>query len=209
MDITETTAIWGAVTGSLGLAVAAWREWRDRPSLVVTATATVDEDGDGWLSVRVANTGRRPTTVMAAGYQVAVELSFEVVDRPEVEIASPQPRLPLDDGEPRVVPPGEVTQYEEPLDRWPAFVPHADLPLRAYAVDVMGHVSWAGALPMLRLLLESGWEPPGAVPDAILARLETHIPALPVEPRWKLWKPVYLRKDVPPVPSKTNMNLQP
>lgn len=121
------------------------------------------------------------------------------VEKDGVTIATGDIAIGLDDDRPEVVMPGQVIQVGVSLTRWPGPV-HADEPLRLYAVALPNRRIWGPAAPILRALLNGGWNPVDAPPEAL-----TPLPGAPfrpkaVEPRWKLWTHKELRKPSLPPP---------
>lgn len=188
----EVLAIWGAITGTAALSLRLIEFLRDRPKLSVRANANIREGEPASISVAVANNGRQPTTIVDAGFVVAVEFEMRNERWPEDRPADViLPRLSLSSTA-KLIPPGEVADFTHQLLEWPYAV-HADFPLRGYAVDSKGRTWWGGAIPMLRRLLQTGWQPPEGTPSEALAP-GGHIDAVPVAPRWKWWTPAGHRK---------------
>jgi len=189
----DPVAIWGGVTGTIALLLNLWKEIRDRPKLTITQQAGVTEDSPAWIGLDVSNRGRRPVTVMATGFQIAVEVEVGNESRPDVPVRTVLPRLRGHE-DPRVVPPGEVARFRYAVRDWPSPLVHADFPLRGYVIDSYGKTAWGSAWPLLRRLLASGWKPPLGTDATLLGTLPEPMAAVPLEPRWKAWRDYLLRK---------------
>ena len=184
----EPIAIWGAVTGTVALGLRLFELFRDRPRLSVGTNFGLTEETPAFIEVEVANSGRQPTTIVQAGLVVAVEYEFELPGGTQTV----QPKFVLSGRESSLVPPGEVVSFRHELLNWLKNV-HADFPLRAFAIDSKKRAWWGGAAPMLRRLLQTGWEPPEDAPEELLEPAGL-VEAVPVEPIWKVWKPKGQRK---------------
>ena len=191
--VAEPIAIWGAITGTLALAVNVWREVRDRPKLRLTFKAHAGEDGTAYIGFDVANTGRRPVAIVEAGFVIAVEVEITNASRPEVPARNTLPRLKLLD-DPTALAPGEVRRVRQDLAKWPHPFLHADFPIRPFVVDSFGRTVWGSADAMMRRLLEFGWPPPPGTPENLLEYSPEPIEAVPAVARWKVWKPRGVRK---------------
>jgi hypothetical protein len=196
MSFTLGLALWGAVTGTVGTIVALLNFLRDRPNLHLGLTTRMERGYTPEIIAEVKNRGRQPTTIMD------VELVSEgrvEIQKGGVTIATGLFTLGLADEEPRVVKPGEVARFPVSLSRWPGPV-HADEPLRLHVVDSHERETWGPAIPVLRVFLNAGWQPPGADEDVTAPLPDAPIRPSAVEPRWKLWKSRELRRPSRPPP---------
>lgn len=187
----DPIAILGAVTGSLALSLQGATYLRDRPKLAVRYSARASLEAPAEIVIDVANNGRQPITLTEAGLLLDHEVTMS---KPGARGMSGKVRLNLDAGQHRLPAPGGTTQYVLALAHWPNPLFHADLPLRPYVVDSGRRTHWAGAAPILRSLLNFGWEPPADTPPMLLKPITEAVEVSPVEPPWKLWKPKGLRK---------------
>jgi hypothetical protein len=148
------------------------------------------------IGIDVTNRGRRPTTILKAAFRGEWEAEIRDPDTGDV-VGSGTMDLTLSEEPTVIAAHNGVHRFRTPLSEWPGPY-HADEPLRAYVIDsYKNRPTWGLAPPILRMLLNGGWRPSGASPEA-LAPLSGPIRPKPVEPRWKLWKEKDLRK--PPLP---------
>jgi hypothetical protein len=190
--MTLALAIIGAVTGVVGMLLDAARYVFDRPRLVVGFHVSRSIPEPALIGIDVTNRGRRPTTILKAALRA--DADAEIRDPDSGALAGTGPIELTLSQEPKVVAAhGGVLQFRSSLTKWPGPF-FADEPFRAYVIDsYKNRPTWGSAAPILRMLLNSGWKPTGASPESLEAASHPIRPK-PVEPRWKLWKPKYLRK---------------
>jgi hypothetical protein len=195
--MTLVLAIWGAVLSTIGIALQLVRVLGDRPTLAVNGDVTITRGGPYEVAVEVANRGSQATTVMEVGLEVSggdwtgrfnldenhVELSSE--ERHEHRII-PIIRLSAE-GDARLVQPGQLVSY-----RWAptATMFVIDSPLRPYAIDSHGRITWGRAQPFYRWFYDAGWRP---VNDDPRFHSDRPMYVAPVAPIWHVWKPRALR----------------
>jgi hypothetical protein len=186
--VTLAIAIWGAVLGTASIALQLMTAVRDRPHLAVDGNATITRGGPYEFAVKVANRGRRATTVVQVGLEVSGGVwQANITASGQQRIV---PVIPVsDEGDVRLLQPGEVTSYE--------MTPHAvlfpiDSPLRPYAIDSHGHISWSRAQPFLRWFFDAGWRPVNAGTE-LSEPSARPLYVAPVAPVWHVWKPRSLR----------------
>jgi hypothetical protein len=203
MDGTTALAIWGAFTGTVSVVFQGVTSFRDRVHLNVNVRTqqTALEDV---LLIEVSNRGRQPTTIIEAGFLVKAAADFEVVGRGFSHTAPFSIRW--DDGNPVLLKPGEVHQFTHKMTTWPDPMAHADMPLRAYVKDSHGRKSWGSPIPILRIMVSSGWEPQDLDPDMVEPPDEPFV-AEPVTARWKLWRPREERKATVWDPGEVNVTI--
>lgn len=87
MNITDATALWGALTGTIALVLTYANHKKDRPILsarfmrdakIVSALGTDDKR---WFSLTVANTGKRPITIDLVGFKLANGKNAFIIDK--------------------------------------------------------------------------------------------------------------------------------
>lgn len=190
----DILAIVGAATGVTALAIQIGTYVRDRPQLEIASQASANMKGQADLAVDVANNGRQPTTLIQAWFLLDLDVEMSNDTKTDLPSVHGKFEMRLDGGEHRLVPPGATTRYLLPLDEWPGPMIQADIPLRPFIVDSRRRRLWGGAAPLLRLLLNKGWEPPAGTARLLLEPLRGPIQVAAVEPRWKIWKSSGLRK---------------
>jgi hypothetical protein len=199
--MTLALAILGAVTGTAATLLDLLRYAFDRPRLIVGFNVTRSVEVPAMVGIDVTNRGRRPTTILKAAFRPDVEAELRHPESGAVAAsvaASWTIDLTLSEEPTVIAAHGGVRRFRTPLNEWPSPI-HADVPLRAYVIDSYANrPTWGPAPPILRMLLNNGWQPTGAPPGA----LDPAGPIRPqrVEPRWKLWKPKDLRN--PQLPPK-------
>jgi hypothetical protein len=184
------------VTGGLGVLLDLLRYAFDRPRLVVGFHMSRSVGEPAVIGIDVTNRGRRPTTILKAAYRPDTEAEMSYPGS-GIVIGSGRIDLNLSEGPTVVAAHGGVHQFRKSLSTWPAPL-HADDPFRVYVIDsYKNRPTWGPAVPILRMLLNTGWQPPGASPES-LEPAPGPIRPKPVEPRWKVWKHKDFRK--PPLP---------
>jgi hypothetical protein len=197
-DVTLALAIIGAVTGVAATALDLLRFTFDRPRLRVEFHLSRSVEHPALIGINVTNRGRRPTTVLKAAFKSESEAEIRHPDT-GVVVGRGEPELTLSTTPTVLAAHGGVHQFRMTLEEWPGPF-FADEPLRAYVVDShKNRPTWGPAPPLLRMLLNNGWQPSGAAPES-LEPAPHPIRPQPVEPRWKLWKEKELRK--PPLPPR-------
>jgi hypothetical protein len=180
-------ALLGAVVGSLVTAgISAYRE-RSRLKLGIGFQTAMGQKPAAWIEVQ--NAGGRATTVREIGFY-GKRVRFETGSglRGEGEAKFPfAERVFLE--------PGETKRFEG-APNIDTFGLHADLPLRAYAVDERRRYVWGDAAPVVRWMV--GPNPPLTDEDpdelkALFRPLDEPLHPAQVEPRWKVWKRRELR----------------
>lgn len=127
----DEIALWGALTGTLALGLRVAEYVRDRPKLSLRLRASAFEDKPAWIGLEVANNGRRPTTLVEAGFVLAITIEIRNLSKPDAPTVKTQPRTPFTSrtDEPKIVAPGAVAVYRSDLTSWPQMVA-ADVPIR-------------------------------------------------------------------------------
>lgn len=178
-------SIVATVVSVIALILTLRREWLDRPRLVVTVDPMGDPNtGSFELVATVDNYGRQPMTVKQIGLACRVEPgALPTGEEATVTLTDPWYRQ-------------RVEAFGHTQIRWK--VPdeldvHADTPFRPFAEYGDHKRVWGRPLRHYRWLLEMGWNP-SERPEALTDRRDG-IAAKAVEPRWKFWKPSYLRRD--------------
>jgi hypothetical protein len=186
--LTFAIAVIGAVTGTVSAAVAAIGAYRGRQRLRLTAVDCASAEGrEPWVFVDVLNDGPRGTTVRKVGlWAKTIAIQAEGGARTTAVLSYDLKQ------EPFFLEAGETEHFELGAGHdWLLAVP-LDQPLRAYAVDARERKVWGRALPVLRIFLQYGWQPPPKWSPQVQSPQERLLPER-VEPRWKLWKRRELR----------------
>jgi hypothetical protein len=149
---------------------------------------TITRGGPYLLRINVSNRGKRATTIVQVGFEVSGGVWNANVNGTGEQRIIPILRL-SEDGAVRVLQPGEVTSYESA----PKVALHyIDSPLRPFAIDSHGRLTWGRAHPLLRWFYDAGWRPVNV--GTILAEpSERPLYVAPVAPIWQIWKPRALR----------------
>jgi hypothetical protein len=180
-------AIWGAVTGTVGTTVGVLLYLQDRAHIVVHARAQSSGDpARSAIMIWVANKGKRPTTIGAVGLLVAVEdpVPAELDDYVGVALIPREPYDPIERGTP--LSPGESIEFLYPVGRR-LLVPYYT-PLRAYAADVLGNVTYDDARPFFESFTDLRWWPPDETDEVLLQPRPSGVRPKQPRPRWKVWK---------------------
>jgi hypothetical protein len=81
-----------------------------------------------------------------------------------------QRTIRIDNGELRMVAPGDHTRYGMVFAALPSML-HVDDPLRAYVRDSNRKVWWGGSAPIFGRMVDSGWKPPSDTDPRLLERV--------------------------------------
>jgi hypothetical protein len=190
--MTLALAIVGAVTGVTATVLDLLRYAFDRPRLVVGIHTSRSLEAPALIGINVTNRGRRPTTILKAAFRSHSEAEIRDPDT-GVLIASGTVDITLSEEPTVVAAHNGVHHFRTSLSEWPGPF-YADEPLRAYVIDsYKNQPTWGPAQPILRMLMNTGWRPRGASPES-LAPAPGPVRPRAVEPRWKVWKPKFLRK---------------
>jgi hypothetical protein len=186
--MTLAIAIYGAALATVGILIQLHLIRRDRPDLAVAQNVTIIRGGPYVLRVDVSNRGKRATTVVEVGLEVSGGHWQANINEAGARRIIPVIRL-SDDGIVRLLQPGDVAGYERAVKV--AMYP-IDSPLRPYAVDSHGHLTWGRAQPILRWFIDAGWEPANSGTELTEP---SHRPlyVAPVAAVWQVWKPRALR----------------
>lgn len=138
---------------------------RDKPQLRVSADYSVALNEMPTISVIVNNIGKRPTTIVEAGFRPDYILNIEVS---EDDGAGKTPLAAIADlkisPEPVLIDPGVAKRFTLKLNQWPSPFIHADTRLLPYAKDVSGNYYYGGkeilSRPILRHILDSKGKAP-------------------------------------------------
>jgi hypothetical protein len=143
-NLTQTLAIWGAVTGTIGtlsavVAVLTYR--RDRPKVEVVARAR--EHGEqnfveAYIDMRATNHGRQPVTLVEAGHATGVLPMGRWPRKREIPLR--QGLVPVFPQLPALLTPGQSIDLSAP------FLHEGSV--RPYVVDASNRVLWATAQPL-------------------------------------------------------------
>ena len=180
--------------GSLGVSFLTFR--RDRPHLKVSLHYSASLYEPAVMGVDVTNVGKRPTTIVEAGFKADADLKITIPKNKAAGNKSSE--VPVRKNiylsrEPVLLNPGEIKKFRLILDKWPDIMIHADFPLRAYAVSSHGTTCWGASRPILRQLIKLKWTPPKNTPPELIKLLPEELKPLPIYPKWKFWKPKSLR----------------
>lgn len=156
-------------TGSLGLAALAYRTSReslrlDAPMLQVTTGDRLDSDGFAAVDVQVANTGKRPTSLVSVGLHFDVDPGENAPQLGSVLLTDP-----FNGEDPRELGSGQVANFQHVFSDRPLPC-HIDTPLTAWAQDARGSTTSAAPAQFFRGWIESGWEPPAGTDPRHLAQ---------------------------------------
>lgn len=186
--MTLSIAIWGAALATASIVLQLLATFRDRPELSVAGDATITRGGPYVLRVDVANRGKRATTLVEVGLEVSGGVWQANINDTGQQRIVPVVRLSEKDTV-RLLQPGEVTSYE--MTPTVATYP-IDSPLRPYAIDSHGRVTWGRAHPFLRWFFDADWRP---VNDGTRLTEPSDRPLYiaPVASVWQVWKPRALR----------------
>jgi hypothetical protein len=179
----EILLLVAAIAAAIGIAV--FQFIIDRPKLKIELNYEVSL-GPSSVFVRVTNLGRRGTTLREAGLAAGCDLEFENLSIPAPNFKS-RPRLRLGGASHSDLEAGRTRLFTLILTEWPAPWIHADLPLRAYAMDSRGRLLYGPCAPVMRRLLNRGWKPPVGTSAGVLTPQMFEME--PVYPAWKVWKP--------------------
>lgn len=163
--LTETLAIWGAVTGTVGtlsVVVAVLTYLRDRPKVEVVAQAR--ERGEhnfceAYIQMRATNHGRQPVTLVEAGHATGVLPTGRWPRKREIPLQ--QGLIPVFPQLPALLSPGQTIDLSAP------FLHEGSV--RPYVVDGRHRVLWATAQPiggLSRMRLQVLDEPSKTLKDA-------------------------------------------
>lgn len=191
--MTLVLAIIGALTGCIALTLNLLRFARERPQLVISFHVEAHMGSLPEVGLDVANRGGESTTIVKAALQADAETELS---KDGIVFAAGKIEHDLSGGALATVAPGGVARFRRSVAEWPGMI-HLDTPVRPYVVDSHGRTTWGEALPMMRLLVHTGWRPQGTVDPRLLESSGNPVTPSPVEPRWKLWKPRSLRKPSP------------
>jgi hypothetical protein len=186
--VTLAIAIYGAVLATVGIAVQLYVIRRDRPDLVVAHDVTITRGGPYVLRVGVTNRGKRATTLIDVGLEVSGGLWQANINETGERRIIPVIRL-SDEGSVRLLQPGDITYYER--TQTVALYP-IDSPLRPYAVDSHGRMTWGRAHPFLRWFFDAGWQPANSGTE-VTEPSDRPLYVAPVAPVWQVWKSRPLR----------------
>lgn len=141
---------------------------KDKPKLKISATYTVGLNEMPTISVTVNNVGKRPTTIIEAGFRPNNVISGEVFNEKGITKA---PLRGVSDVKlllrPVLIDSGVAKQFTLELNKWPSPFIHADTRLIAYAKDVSGNYYYGEdvlPIPILRHILNSKGQVP-TVPE--------------------------------------------
>jgi hypothetical protein len=187
--VTNFIAIYGAVlaTGLAVFEIARFR--RERAKLTVRSSVHVAIDGCV-LRLHVVNDGGSRITIEEAG--------FEAQGYIEAAGVPGKRTIPLHTGLLAIEPGGaEVFRYDLATRGFPTML-HVDDPLRAYVIDSRRRRTWGGSAPLLRTVVDSGWQAPRP-PDPMMTGSEWGpIEIEPVYPSWHVWRPLNVRNPIVP-----------
>lgn len=137
---------------------------KDKPKLKISATYSVGLREMPTISVTVNNVGKRPTTIIEAGFRPDNIVSGEVFNE---KGASKAPLRGVSDIKllptPLLIDSGAAKQFTLELNQWPSPFVHADTHLLAYAKDVSGNYYYGKdvlSIPILRHILNSNGRVP-------------------------------------------------
>lgn len=171
----------------VSLAVSLRREWLDRPQVHLSANPMTTPDGHGEIVALVENHGRQPALVKEIGLEWTIEPgSLPGGSTGRIVFNDPWARV-------RIEPGGHHEVRWEP-DRVHC---HADMPIRAFADFGARRRAWTKPLDYFRLLLVLGWKPNSEPPSEWLRAPSHVVPAEPIAPSWKRWRPKHQRMATP------------
>jgi hypothetical protein len=171
-SLTETLAVWGAVTGTTATLVSLMGAWRDRPRISVNGgwnmainasalSSALDEGSneevrfDVTLSVQVANLGRQPVTLFLVGFALSSRKIWR--RRWPFRVEVPGDSLPWQAARgsaetPIMLAPGQEVEFLSDIDPdWIADYPANLQHLRAWVNDVRFRMTWGDRLPRAEL----------------------------------------------------------
>lgn len=187
-SVTLAIATYGAVLATVGIAIQVYVIRRDRPDLSVAGDVTITRGGPYVLRIEVSNRGKRATTLIDVGLEVSGGLWQANISQSGNRRIIPVIRL-SDEEVVRLLQPGDITSYE--LVPTIALYP-IDSPLRPYATDSHGNLTWGRAHPFLRWFFDAGWEPVNSGTE-LTEPSDRPLYTAPVAPVWQVWKPRPLR----------------
>jgi hypothetical protein len=167
--VTFALALVGTLTGVTSTAVEVARAVRDRAKvqLQMSSHSSVDPPY-GWLSIDVINTGRQALTIREVGlYPGKVRITHKrQSDGQERETVADIVFVFCE--EPFVLEAGTLTTFEGHVGEFFNVGLHADSVARPFAIDLGRRWHWGDADPVMRSLINHGFNPPNDVPSNLL-----------------------------------------
>jgi hypothetical protein len=176
--------------------------------LVVNWGYEEDETNVPRLWMTVLNDGRQPVTIREAGfYGSEFPIQIKKQDTGQLLRGTAQYHYKVI-REPTFLDPGVMTRENSPVPDSVEHGYHVDFPLRTYARDARGRVTWGRAAPVVRMMWGERPTRPKVVPPLQWYEVQPPLRPARVEPRWKLWARRELRLGEPGRPSADQLRVR-
>lgn len=181
--VTFALALVGTITGVATASVEVARTVLDRARVQIHMTShTSVTEPNAWVSVEVLNTGRQPLTIREVGIYPGTVRVRHKRQEDGVERDGRSDVLLILASEPFVLEAGTLATFQGHLDEFFNVGLHADRPVRPFAIDLARRWHWGDVEPLMRNLINHGYQVPPGTPDRLLDPAADPGPA-PSKPR--------------------------